>query len=308
MAIYDCFTFFNEIELLEMRLKLLDEVVDYFVIIELNKTHRGFDKEFNFERNKKMFEEYEKKILYLKIEDIPIPPPAKQNSIFRLHSLKRDWRIENFQRNCIARALKECDPDDFIIISDMDEIPNPSLLKDFNLMNLFLFGHIGTGIKNKIKVVLRSLFMFPKLVLRNNRFSNLIEKTPIVFEQDLFYYYLNCKSRGKWYGSIITKYKNLRTIQDLRNSHNFLPRIQNGGWHFSYLGGIDRIKMKLNSTVDGEPGLAIDAYIEDCLERGVDPYGRKGRNFEYDFISKEEIGIKSIEKFIKKYPWMYKFR
>lgn len=306
MAIYDCFTFFNEIELLELRLHLLNEVVDRFVIVELNKTHRGIDKEFNFEKNKQMFKEYENKILYLKIEDVPIPEPTRQTSTFGISSSKRDWRIENFQRNCIACALKDCTPDDFIIISDLDEIPNPSLLKDFNLMNIFLFGHVGIGMKNKVKATLQNLFMFPDFFLHNNSFSDLIENTAVVFEQDLFYYYLNCKSRGKWYGSVITKYKNLKKPQTLRNLGKVLPRIKNGGWHFSYLGGIDRIKLKLNSIVEGEPNLAMDVYIEDCLEKGVDIYGREGREFEYDFITKDEIGIKNIDGFIGKYPKMYK--
>lgn len=308
MAIYDCFTFFNEIELLELRLKLLNDVVDRFVIVELNKTHRGIDKEFNFGKNKQMFRKYENKILYLKISDIPIPPPTKQKSFLGISSLERDWRIENFQRNCIASALENCAPEDFIIISDLDEIPNPALLKDFHLMNIFFGGHVGTGIKNKVKEVLRNLSIIPKRFLYNNSFSNLIESTALVFEQDLFYYYLNCKSRGKWYGSVITKYKNLKTPQALRNSGQLLPRIKKGGWHFSYLGGIDRIKLKLNSIVEGEPNLALESYIEDCLERGVDLYGRKGKVFEYDFIAKDEIGIKNIDGFINKYPQMYKIR
>ncbi|MFA6665763.1 MAG: beta-1,4-N-acetylgalactosaminyltransferase, partial [Armatimonadota bacterium] len=76
MKVYDCFTFFNELELLELRLKLLNDVVDYFVLVESNKTFKNKDKEFVFEANKSMFEEYLAKIIYIRVEDMPDYDPA----------------------------------------------------------------------------------------------------------------------------------------------------------------------------------------------------------------------------------------
>lgn len=88
--IYDCFTFFNEIELLRLRLNLLAPVVDKFVIVEADKTQRGVSKQFNFESIKNEFyEKFSDKIIYIKVTDCPVLKDSK------------DWAIEYFQRNAI---------------------------------------------------------------------------------------------------------------------------------------------------------------------------------------------------------------
>ena len=115
--IFDCFKFFNEIELLHLRLMELSPIVDYFVLVESNKTHTGNHKEFIFEQNKELFKEYLDKIIHVKVEDLPTYSPDKI------------WIPENFQRNCIMRGLVDvANPGDKIIISDLDEIPNTDLI------------------------------------------------------------------------------------------------------------------------------------------------------------------------------------
>lgn len=126
MKVYDCFSFFNEIDLLEIRLLLLNDIVDKFVIVELNKTHRGEDKKYNFPEYKDRFQPYRDKIIYIQPEEVPVYKGAG------------DWTIENFQRNCIMRGLHNCEPEDMIIISDLDEIPNPYILKNLSQIHVEL--------------------------------------------------------------------------------------------------------------------------------------------------------------------------
>jgi beta-1,4-mannosyl-glycoprotein beta-1,4-N-acetylglucosaminyltransferase len=123
MKIYDCFTYFNEDLILNLRFNILYEYVDYFVIIEGNKTHSGKLKKKNF--NIKNFAKFKKKIKYYFIE-----MPNNMTS----------WQLENYQRNQIIKGLKNAKVDDIILISDCDEIPNiQSPLRSFNKNRIFAF-------------------------------------------------------------------------------------------------------------------------------------------------------------------------
>lgn len=116
--IFDCFIFYNELELLELRLAELNETVDYFVIAEANKTHTGSSKEFIFEKNKDRFKEYLDKIIYVKVDDCPD------------FSKDRPPKIEYYQRNALMKGLIGlAKPGDKILISDLDEIPSPEFIK-----------------------------------------------------------------------------------------------------------------------------------------------------------------------------------
>ena len=115
MKIYDCFTYLNEDLILDIRFNILNKYVDYFIIIEANKTHSGESKKKNFDVNK--FPKFKQKIIYFFITDIP--------------SSKDRWVLENFQRNYIKTALKNTNIHnrDYVIISDADEIPNLEKIK-----------------------------------------------------------------------------------------------------------------------------------------------------------------------------------
>jgi len=118
MKVFDTFPFFNEIEILELRFMELYDTVDFFVIAEANRSHNGTPKEFLFEKNKKRYEKWLDKVIYVKIEDMP---EYSEDEIFRL---------EYFQRNAIARGLDGvAQIGDKIILSDCDEIPNVDELK-----------------------------------------------------------------------------------------------------------------------------------------------------------------------------------
>ena len=114
--IYDCFSYWDEDLLLDLRLNILDNFVDYFVIIEGNKTWQNNPKKLRF--NIQRFKKFEKKIIYIAVEDLPDGDDP--------------YKRENFQRNAIERGLKNANNHDLIIISDLDEIPNPNLISRFN--------------------------------------------------------------------------------------------------------------------------------------------------------------------------------
>ena len=114
--IYDCFSYWDEDLLLDLRLNILDKHVDYFVIVEGNKTWQNNSKNLKFDINN--FGKFKDKIIYVPVTDMP----GGVNPYLR----------ENFQRNSIMRGLEKCKDDDFIIVSDLDEIPNPNQFKKFN--------------------------------------------------------------------------------------------------------------------------------------------------------------------------------
>ena len=107
--------YWDEDLLLDLRMNILNKVVDYFVIVEGNKTWQNNTKKFKFKIEK--FKKFKKKIIYVKVNDLP--------------DGKNPWLRENFQRNCISRGLQKAREEDLIMISDLDEIPNPSVIKLF---------------------------------------------------------------------------------------------------------------------------------------------------------------------------------
>ena len=113
--IYDCFSYWDEDLLLDLRLNILNEFVDYFVIVEGNKTWQNNPKELKFDINK--YERFKDKIIYIKVTDLP--------------DGRDPYSRENHQRNSILKGLINSNDQDIIIISDLDEIPNPEVFKNF---------------------------------------------------------------------------------------------------------------------------------------------------------------------------------
>ena len=249
--IYDCFTFFNELDLLEIRLNVLDDVVDKFVLVEMSKTHTGDEKEFIFENNKQRFSKFLNKIIHIKVNDFP-----------RLEDSQKDpfgnkWLLENYQRDSIMRGLTEAKDNDIVIVSDLDEIPNPKVVKQYD----------GTGIW--------------------------------VLEQMMCYYYINnlCYTDPVWKNGVrIATFKNMKDpLQEVHKSKKEFCRfsayglptyfrfcqgkfIKNGGWHFSYCGGVNAIIKKRQAIVEqqfnNEKNMSPD-YIAKKIKTGQDILDRK---------------------------------
>ena len=112
MKIYDCFLFYNELKMLEFRLTELDPYVDKFILVESTKTFSGKPKELFYENNKKLFERWKDKIIYIRAEDNTQSTNA--------------WHHEEFQRNQIMKGLQQVErlcKTDVILLSDIDELP-----------------------------------------------------------------------------------------------------------------------------------------------------------------------------------------
>ncbi|GBE02444.1 spore protein YkvP [bacterium BMS3Abin08] len=109
--IYDTFIFFDELDLLEIRLHELSDVVDFFVLVESTETFSGKKKELCYQKNKGRFKAFRDRIIHVIVDDMPVT--------------ENRWQREIYQRNAIMRGLEDCDQGDTILISDVDEIPSP---------------------------------------------------------------------------------------------------------------------------------------------------------------------------------------
>jgi hypothetical protein len=223
--IYDCFMFFNELELLKMRLSELDPVVDHFVLVECVETQRGTPKALYFQENRHLFEPYLSKIIHVIVDE--------------RHPEMELWDREHYQRECIARGLEGCDAADTILISDLDEIPRPELVP---------------SIASRIK-----------------------KKGIVACQMSIYFYQLNRQTitgetwgGGPWIGTVIAPYKTVKRmgIQCLRDNKMRFAKILNAGWHFTWMGGKDKIRQKMKSVVEGNPEAA--EYISDAeLDRWI---------------------------------------
>jgi beta-1,4-mannosyl-glycoprotein beta-1,4-N-acetylglucosaminyltransferase len=148
--IFDCFPFFNELNILDIRLNLLNEHVDYFILVESSVTHTYKKKPLYYYENKEKFKKFEDKIIHLVIGK-PIDSEMINDT----------WKIENNQRLPIYQYLTSLNHDihhnDIILISDVDEIPNLEFFtKNYNyidfphvFMHDFYYGNFLRRIFNK---------------------------------------------------------------------------------------------------------------------------------------------------------------
>ena len=227
MKIYDCFMYFDEDIVVDVRLNTLNQFVDYFVIVESRFTHKGESRQLNF--NHKKFEKFKDKIIYIVDEEIyslteKIKIDDSEDEKSRKAIFNAAYR-ENGQRNLISKGIEGANKEDFIMISDVDEIPKLSGL-NFNTL------------KEKI----------------------------ILFKQDMFYYKFNLKLPNLiWTGTKACRKKNLVNPQWLRNikdrkypffridtffsntKYTSVKIINDGGWHFSNIKTPKEIEFKLRS-------------------------------------------------------------
>ena len=227
MKIFDCFMYFDEDLILDLRLNTLNKFVDYFVIVESIYNHKGEKRKLKF--NIKKFKKFNNKIIYLIHNQVPneikkINKNDSENEINTKYIFNAIFR-ENSQRNYILKGLSKAKDDDIILISDVDEIPN---LKKVNFKKL----------KNKL----------------------------IFFNQEMFYYKFNLKLPNyNWIGTKSCKKKYLKNPQWLRNikdrkypfyrldtffsdkKFSNVEIIENGGWHFTNIKTAEQIRYKLKS-------------------------------------------------------------
>ena len=298
MKIYDCFPFCNEYELLELRLELLNEVVDKFVIVESKYTQRGEIKGYNFSMDDARFKKYKDKIILIKCdEDVPVKE-------FQNDQSKGFWINEFHQRNAIIKGLINCNYDDIIVISDVDEIPNPDILSNLDKKMNFKFEHDDWKFKSKIRAWFYILFKNTKFLTKKDcSILDFIKYSPVVLEQDFYNYFMNWERKEKWYGSIITQFGKMSIPQELRDYRCAWPCLHNGGWHFSYMGGAKKILAKFKSIADIKPYIPSLEEIEEKLNSGISIFDS---NYKFKVCTIEKFNSKIISNFIKKHPEMYK--
>ena len=284
MKIIDCFMFFDEEMLLELRLNTLDKFVDKFVIVESAYTHSGKEKKLIFDINK--YPKFKEKIDYIIVRDLPhgIEQISKDDSNLEITNkeIMNALRRENFQRNTIKQGLINANDNDWIIISDLDEIPDLSNI-NFNSIN----------------------------------------KKIIFFKQKVFYYKLNLELKTlRWIGSKACKKKYLKSPQWLRNvkdkiypkwrldiifsekRYNSVFFLENGGWHFSFVKKPEDIEKKLKSYLhhreyDLDP-LGIE-NIKNLIKSKAVIYDHRVDQTQYKFgggQKLEKIDIKFLPEYI----------
>jgi beta-1,4-mannosyl-glycoprotein beta-1,4-N-acetylglucosaminyltransferase len=222
MKSFDCFTYFNESEIIKLRFDELRDVVDYFVVVEAAETFTGEPKPLYFD-DLDLDEALLKKIIR-----INNPFPSKDMS---------SWDREIFQRNQIAEVLNYADPNDLVVISDADEIPNWQAVI--------------------------SISNFPVQLDVRQYFWNYHWQVPD-----------HCNQGAR---PVVALAKDLvdNTPQELRAMT--LDRIPNGGWHFSFFGEEDKIRYKIESFAHTEYDEDKYKSAEKILFRvrnGVDPFDR----------------------------------
>jgi len=247
--IYDCFTFFNELELLEVRLHELGGVVDKFVLVEATRTHTNQPKPLYYEENRVRFAGFTDKIIHIVVHDLP--------------NVSDPWVLDRFQRNCIARGLQGCRPDDLILISDADEIPRAIVVDKVNREMAFSNGLIAASIHHALNSKLAQNILQRKGLRRLWRKNH-----PFVWklQQNQFCYFLNCRSSAVWYGTRMTRFRDFSCAEEIfRSGRKYLAE---GGWHFTWMGGADRVLQKLGAIAHQENNYRQFTEFED-LERAI---------------------------------------
>ncbi|AJK44938.1 beta-1,4-mannosyl-glycoprotein beta-1,4-N-acetylglucosaminyltransferase [Burkholderia plantarii] len=240
--IYDCFCYFNEDMLLELRLEILWDHVDYFVIAESRYTQVGDEKPLNFDMER--FARFRSKIRYLAIDHLPPGAPDP-------------WKNENYQRSYLFNGLHDAEPDDLIVVSDLDEIPRPECLRRFDAR----------------RYLRADLHQYCYAYFLNNR----------LMDGDGF---------ADWTGTRVTTYRHLTTffgnvnavrsyksaglLRSLRRAwfRRFrVQQVRHAGWHFSWVTSPAAMIIKMRSVADQK--FMSDAFQDlDFIEARI----RSGRD------------------------------
>ncbi len=262
--IIDCFIFNNELDLLNYRLNLLDDYVDYFVLVEATHTHTGKEKKLFYNENRDIFEKFKYKIIHIIVDDFPYKYPdidIEKN---------QQWKNENYQRNCIKRGIDRLtlDDSDIITICDLDEIPNPKILNELKdnkrqitnsclKMDMYYY-----NLNCKINI---NDWISPKLISYNE-----LNKLDITIHE--------------------FRYKKTDNI------------IENGGWHLSFFGDKDLIENKIKDYGHQEfNNKEILSNIEEKIKLNKDLFNRENHDIQYINIQDNDNLPPKYDIYLQKY-------
>lgn len=290
--IYDCIPFFNELDILKLRMQILSPYVDKFVLEEATVTFSGEPKPMIFADNREMFREFEDKIIYVPVDNSPMEGVTTH---------ERD----KFQKNQLCKGMMDCKPDDIILFGDVDEIPNPKVLErifeDFDPEKVY---HLAQR-------------MFYCFLNMEEVSGNLLS---ITGEFDGV-------ERKQWLGTKVCSYAGIPDngivyLREVSPKDQRSVRVADGGWHFGYMGGngerdvAKRIGVKVKAAAHSEYNK--DRYLKEAVDRllcGEDIFDRNAKfvrvelddsypeylrehQEEYDFLIAPKISRAGI--FLKK--------
>tara|TARA_B100000029_G_scaffold435899_1_gene450189 strand:+ start:562 stop:1377 length:816 start_codon:yes stop_codon:yes gene_type:complete len=259
MKLIDCSMYFDENLMLDLRLNILNEYVDKFIIVEATRDHAGKEKKLNFDY--KNFSKFESKINYIIIEDLPLNVKSKKKNWDANH-----WR-DQYQRNSLERGFRNCEDNDLIMISDIDEIPDLKKLKEFNIQNKYAC-FMQKNFQSKLNLL------------------NITDKY--------------------WMGTKICQKKFLKSPQWLRDIKTkkrpfwkfYKPKepqlIFDGGWHFSFLKKPKDIASKIKSYSHQEFNKDDFTDEKKIAERIKNEQDLFNRNIKYKKIEIDESFPKYI--------------
>lgn len=286
--IYDCIPFFNELDILKLRMQILAPYVDKFVLEESTVTFSGEPKEMVFANHWEMFAEFADKIIYVAVDNSPMKGVTTH---------ERD----KFQKNQLIRGMTGCKPDDIVIFSDVDEIPNPEALKKvirhFDPTKIY---HLAQ----------RMFYCFLNIEEVSGNLLSITGEFPGV-------------DRKQWLGTKICSFGNLPEegivyLREVKPENPVSVRVSDGGWHFGYMGGdgerdvAKRIGVKVQAAAHQEYNKS--RYLNEAVDRllcGEDIFGRNAKfvrvpidesypdylrkhQEEYDFLIAPRVGKMGI--------------
>lgn len=239
--IFDCCTFFNEAEILEIRMAELYDVVDRFVVVEAAQTYAGEPKALTFGDHHERFRPYMDKIRYVVVDELA--------GTF-------SWQREACQRDAILRGLEDCRDDDMVIISDVDEILRREVVE-----------RLGGQARDSDSI--------------------------LIAELDMFYYRLNYRFSRDWRAALAAPFNVVRQLGP--NIVRYLAKqdighvIPDAGWHFSWIGDLDRFSAKLNAYSHREHAQSFGerkmADVASFLDGGsAIPQGAPGAREQYEVV------------------------
>lgn len=247
---YDCFTFFNELDLLEIRLNVLKDVVDKFVLVEAGETHTGKPKPLFFKENEERYSAFRNRIIHISLDSFPKGHDA--------------WWNENYQRNMILQGLAEAKPDDTVLVSDIDEIPNPDVVAgNVGKAGLVRFNHVSYGFYLNFKD-LRCRNMCGTVMLLYANLTHGFDGVDVRYDEFL--------PMDLNRGTTVTKIRRC-SFPKVKGGERV---VKNAGWHFTCLGGAQALLVKMRAVAPhhgfdpDDPRLTVE-YIGALLAKGQGP-------------------------------------